>query len=159
MRRWVEWDEIPHQREAATRYGKKDNSVKEMNEYQRRIEWTRRNVLREFVLISANLGTRPVSELLNIKWSDVTVKRTKFPHFYSEGKDEWKLTCDVEIDSRKTGYRSVNGIAGRYFNRLREFYENEGIEVAQDDYVFIDLEGRRKGQQIDKYVLNDCFES
>ena len=62
MRRWVEWDEIPHQREA-TRYGKKDNSVKEMNEYQRRIEWTRRNVLREFVLISANLGTRPVSEL------------------------------------------------------------------------------------------------
>ena len=51
----------------------------------------------------------------------------------------------------------MNGIAGRYFNRLREFYENEGIEVAQDDYVFIDLEGRRKGQQIDKYVLNRLF--
>ena len=157
MRRWVEWDEIPHQREAQTKYGKASNSVKEMNEYQRRIEWTRRNVLREFVLISANLGTRPVSELLNIKWRDVTVKKTKFPNFYSEGKDEWKLTCDVEIDSRKTGYRSVNGIAGRYFNRLREFYESEGVEVSPDDFVFIDLEGRRKGQQIDKYVLNRLF--
>ena len=47
-------------------------------EYHRRIEWTRRNVLREFVLISANLGTRPVSELLNIKWKDVTVKKPSF---------------------------------------------------------------------------------
>ena len=157
MRRWVEWDEIPHQREAQTKYGKSSNSVKEMNEYHRRIEWTRRNVLREFVLISANLGTRPVSELLTIKWKDVTVKKTKFPSLYSQGKDEWKLTCDVEIDSRKTGYRNVNGIAGRYFNRLREFYESEGIEVSPDDFVFLDLEGRRKGQHIDKYVLNRLF--
>ena len=157
MRRWIEWDEVPHIRQASTKYGKKENAEKEMNEYQRKIEWSRRNVLREFILISANLGTRPVSELLTVKWKDVEVNKTLFKDMYADGNDVYKLTCNVYINSRKTGERNVNGIAGRYFNRLREFYESEGVKVTAEDYVFIDLEGRRKGMPIDKYVLNRLF--
>ena len=157
MRRWVEWDEVGHYRIAQTQYGKKENKVKELNEYQRKIEWCRRNVLREFILISANIGTRPVSELLNVKRKDVVITKTLFKNRYADGKDVWKLTCDVHIDSRKTGQRSVNGIAGAYFQRLFDFYESQGIKLEDDDYVFLDLEGRRKGQQLDKYVLNRLF--
>lgn len=157
MRRWVEWDEIPHTRVASTRYGKRDNKEKDLREYQRRLEFCRRNVLREFILISANLGTRPVSELMNIRWRDVQVKKTLFKNWHNGTKDIYQLTCNVYINSKKTGERNVNGIAGRYFNRLKEFYESEGVDVKPDDYVFVDLEGRRKGKQLDSYVLNRLF--
>ena len=157
MRRWVEWDEIPYVREAQTKYGKRTNSLKELNESNRKTEWCRRNVLREFILISANLGTRPVSELLNVKRKDVEIKKTKFKDFYAEGNEKWVLTCDVYINSQKTGERNVNGIAGSFFVRLIEFYEAQGITLEPDDYMFVDVSGRRKGQQIDKYVLNRLF--
>ena len=157
MRRWVEWDEIPHTREAKTKYGKEGNDLKELNEYHRKTEWCRRQVLREFILIAANLGIRPVSELLNIKRRDVKITKTKFKNWYADGNDEWKLTCDIDVDSKKTGVRRVNGIAGRFFNRLFDFYEAQGITLEPDDYVFIDVCGRRQGQQLDKYVLNRLF--
>jgi len=157
MRRWVEWEEVGHYRHAQTKYGKAENKIKELNEYQRQIEWCRRNVLREFILISANLGTRPVSELLNVKRKDVNVTKTLFKNRYGDGQDVWKMTCDVFIDSRKTGHRNVNGIAGLYFQRLFDFYETQGVVLDEDDYVFLDLEGRRKGKQLDKYVLNRLF--
>ena len=38
-----------------------------------------------------------------------------------------------------------------------EFYESQGITLEPDDYMFIDLCGRRKGQQIDRFVLNRLF--
>jgi hypothetical protein len=157
MRRWVEWDEIPHTREAQTKYGKKGQDLKELNDYHRKTEWCRRQVLREFILISANLGTRPVSELLNIRRKDVSITKTKFKNWYAEGNSQWKLTCDVDVNSRKTGERRVNGVAGRFFNRLFDFYETQGVILKPDDYVFIDVYGRRQGQQFDKYVLNRLF--
>ena len=157
MRRWVEWEEIPHTRIASTKYGKADNLEKHLGGQQRLVEWCRRNVLREFILILGNLGCRPVSELLNIKLKDVKINKTLFKDRYKDGSDVYKLTCNVAIDSRKTGYRNVNGIAGRYFMRLYEFYESQGIHLKPDDYVFIDIAGRRKGKQIDKYVLNRLF--
>ena len=98
-----------------------------------------------------------MSELLNVKRKDVEIKKTKFKDWYGEGNEEWKLTCDVFIDSRKTGERNVNGVAGRFFTRLIEFYESQGIELEPDDYMFIDVCGRRQGQQLDKYVLNRLF--
>ena len=67
------------------------------------------------------------------------------------------FTCDVYINSQKTGERNVNGIAGSFFVRLIEFYEAQGITLEPDDYMFVDVCGRRKGQQIDKYVLNRLF--
>ena len=154
MRRWVEWDEIPHTRIAVKAYGKKENKEKELNEYHRKLEYCRRNVLREFILISAGLGTRPVSELLNVKRQDVEVKKTLMRDWYKEGNDEWKLTANIAIASRKTGDRNVNGVVGRPINRLLEFYESQGVTIEPDDHLFIELAGRRKGQQIDKYVLN-----
>ena len=157
MRQWVEWDEIPHVRIAATKYGKKDSPHKELNENQRQLEWCRRQVLREFILINANLGTRPASELLQLKRKDVEITKTLFKDWYADGNDEWKLTCDISVDSLKTGHRMVNGIAGRYFQRLFDFYESQGVTLKPDDYVFIDLHGRRKGMQIDRFVLNRLF--
>ena len=56
-----------------TKYGKTTNKTKILTISQQELEWCRRNVLREFILISANLGTRPVSELLNVK-----TKRCKY---------------------------------------------------------------------------------
>ena len=32
-----------------------------------------------------------------------------------------ETTCDIDVDSKKTGVRRVNGIAGRFFNRLFDF--------------------------------------
>jgi len=157
MQRWTQRDEITDERHAQTRYGKTTNKTKILSSSQQELEWCRRNVLREFILISANMGTRPVSELLNVKRKDVNITKTKFKNWYADGNDEWKLTCDLFIDSRKTGERMVNGIAGRFFNRLIEFYEDQGITLEPDDYMFIDICGRRKGQQIDRFVLNRLF--
>lgn len=157
MQRWTERDEITDERQAQTKYGKTTNKTKILTISQQELEWCRRNVLREFILISANLGTRPVSELLNVKRKDVNITKTKFKDWYADGNDEWRLTCDLFIDSRKTGERMVNGIAGRFFTRLMEFYESQGITLEPDDYMFIDLCGRRKGQQIDRFVLNRLF--
>ena len=157
MQRWTQRDEITDERQAQSRYGKTTNKTKILSISQQELEWCRRNVLREFILISANMGTRPVSELLNVKRKDVNITKTKFKDWYADGNDEWRLTCDLFIDSRKTGERMVNGIAGRFFNRLMEFYESQGIILKPDDYMFIDLCGRRKGQQIDRFVLNRLF--
>jgi len=157
MQRWTERDEITDERQAQTRYGKTSNMTKKLSISQQELEWCRRNILREFILISANMGTRPVSELLNVKRKDVNITKTKFKDWYAAGNDEWRLTCDVFIDSRKTGERMVNGIAGRFFTRLMEFYESQGITLQPDDYMFIDLSGRRKGQQINRHILNRLF--
>ena len=94
---------------------------------------------------------------MNVRWRDVQVKKTLFKNWHNGTKDIYQLTCNVYINSKKTGERNVNGIAGRYFNRLKEFYESEGVDVKPDDYVFVDLEGRRKGKQLDSYVLNRLF--
>ena len=59
----------------------------------------------EFILISANLGTRPVSELMNVRWRDVQVKKTLFKNWYNGTKDIYQLTCNVYINSKKTGER------------------------------------------------------
>ena len=117
MQRWTERDEITDERQAQTRYGKTTNMTKKLSISQQELEWCRRNILREFILISANMGTRPVSELLNVKRKDVNITKTKFKDWYAEGNDEWRLTCDV----------------------------------------FIDSSGRRKGQQINRFVLNRLF--
>ena len=93
---------------------------------------------------------------MNVKRKDVEIKKTKFKDFYVEGNDKWVLTCDVYINSQKTGERNVNGIAGSFLC-LIEFYEAQGITLEPDDYMFVDVCGRRKGQQIDKYVLNRLF--
>ena len=88
-------DEITDERQAQTKYGKTTNKTKILTISQQELEWCRRNVLREFILISANLGTRPVSELLNVKRKDVNITKTKFKDWYADGNDEWRLTCDL----------------------------------------------------------------
>ena len=108
---------------------KTTNKTKILTISQQELEWCRRNVLREFILISANLGTRPVSELLNVKRKDVNITKTKFKDWYADGNDEWRLTCDLFIDSRKTGERMVNGIAGRFF------YSFNGVLRKSRNYV------------------------
>jgi len=155
MREWVKEKNVPYTRIAVKKYGKKENTEKKMNEWERKMEIHRRVLTRELVLIVANTGLRLPSEILSLKWGDIRVKKEKFSGMFNADREVEQLVAFIKVgEEMKTGARTVQGICGSYFKRLKDYYRNElDYEPKDSDYVFMEFFGRRKFNNLDRYAL------
>jgi len=155
MREWVKPQNVSRTRIAIKEYGKKDNKEKRLNEWEYQMEIHRRRIIRELILIVANTGLRSPSEILSLKWGDIKIKKEKLIGMYGTDKETEQLIAVIKVGAdTKTGARLVQGIAGNYFKRLKEYYRNElGYEPKDSEPVFMEFFGRRKFSALDKYPL------
>ena len=70
-------------------------------------------------------------------------------------KEVEQLVSVIKVgEQMKTGARIVQGLAGSYFKRLKNYYRNElGYEPQDTDFVFMEFFGRRKFNSLDRYAL------
>jgi len=155
MREWVKEKNVSKVRVARKEYGKKENKEKLMNEWEHKMEVHRRVLVRELVLIAANTGLRLPSEILSLKWGDIKVKRETFSGMFNADKEVEQLIAVIQVGKEmKTGARVVQGIAGAYFKRLKNYFRTElGYDPKDSDPVFMEFFGRRKYNVLDRYAL------
>ena len=157
MREWIKPKNVSNTREAVKVYGKKENSKKIMNEWEREMEIHRRVLIREMILIAANTGIRCPKEMLSLTWGDIKIRKEILSGLYGNDKESEELIGVIQInDLQKTGSRVVIGKCGEYFKRLAAYYRKEfGFEVKEnlDKPVFMEMFGRRKFEPLDRYAL------
>jgi len=155
MREWVKPKNVSKTRIALKEYGKKSNKEKVMNEWEYQMEIHRRRIIRELILIGGSTGLRAPSEILSLKWGDIKVKKEKFAGMFNPEKETEQLVAVIKVGAdMKTGARVVQGLAGSYFKRLKDYYRTElGYEPKDTDYVFMEFFGRRKFNVLDRYAL------
>ena len=155
MREWVKEKNVPRVRIAEKEYGKKENKEKRLKEMEWNMEVHRRNLLRELILICANTGIRAPKEILSLTWGDIRIEKKMSQGLYNSDKEVEQLVSYINIgEEQKTGSRIVVGLAGSYFKRLKQYYRDKfGIEPEDNQPVFMEMFGRRKGQEFDRYAL------
>ena len=154
LREWVKEKNVSRQRNAVKSYGNIENKVKNLSEWEWKMELHRRRIIRELILICANSGIRAPKEILSLTWGDVKLRQEEMEGMYGSNKKS-ELVSVIQIDeNQKTGKRVVVCIAGNYFKRLREYYKEEfNYEPKNTDPVFLEMFGRRKGSVLDRYAL------
>ena len=155
MREWVKEKNVSHIRKAIKEYGKKENKEKKLNEMEWKMECHRRVLLRELILICANTGIRAPKEILSLTWGDIRVEKRMLQGLYNSDKEVEQLVSFINIgEEQKTGSRIVVGLAGSYFKRLKQYYRDKfGINPEDNQPVFMEMFGRRKGNSFDRYAL------
>ena len=155
LREWVKEKNVSRQRNAVKSYGNIENKVKNLSEWEWKMELHRRRIIRELILICANSGIRAPKEILSLTWGDVKLRQEEMEGMYGSDKKSTELVSVIQIDeNQKTGKRVVVCIAGNYFKRLREYYKEEfNYEPKNTDPVFLEMFGRRKGSVLDRYAL------
>ena len=155
MREWVKPKNVSPLRNPVKSYGKVENQVKKMNEMELNMEKHRRVLLRELILIASNSGLRCPKEILSLKWQDIKLRKEEMDGMYGTNKKTEQLVSVIQVnEEQKTGSRVVVCLAGTYFKRLRQYFIDEfGYTPKENDYVFTEMFGRRKGDAFDKYAL------
>jgi integrase len=159
LRSWSNPKNVSNVRIADKKYGKVANKNKVMNEWEHQMEIHRRFLIRELILILANTGIRAPSEILSLKWSDIEVKKEKLALYSDQNTgepvEEDQLVAYIKIGAEnKTGARLVQGLAGRYFKRLNDYFRNKLDHIPQpNDPIFMEFYGRRKFNVLDRYAL------
>lgn len=155
MREWVKDKNVSHEKEVQKEYGKKENKIKRMNDWEREMEIHRRILLRELILIGSNTGIRLPKEILSLTWGDIRVEKRKLKGLYGSDKETEQLISFITIgEDQKTGSRIVQGLCGRYFQRLKQYYRDKfGIEPKDNQPVFMEMYGRRKLQPLCRFVV------
>ena len=96
---------------------------------------------------------------MSLKWGDIEVKKEKLALYTDKNTgqpiEEDQLIAYIKIGAEhKTGARLVQGLAGRYFKRLNEYFRNELGHIPQkNEPVFMEFYGRRKYNSLDRYAL------
>ena len=155
MREWVKEKNVSNVRKPVKEYGKYENSEKVLNAMELEMEKHRRVLLRELILIGANTGIRIPKEITSLKWRDIKLRKVEMEGMYGSKKTEEYIVASIQIGKeQKTGNRTVIGIAGTYFMRLKQYYKEKfDYEVKEGDPVFMEMVGRRKFEAFDRYAL------
>lgn len=155
LREWVKEKNVSRQRNAVKNYGKSENKVKLMNEWEWKMEVHRRRIIRELILICANSGIRAPKEILSLTWGDIKLREEEMEGMYGSNRKSVELLAIIQInEQQKTGKRKVICIAGTYFKRLRQYYKDEFDYTPKDNEpVFLEMYGRRKGDVLDRYAI------
>jgi len=155
MREWVKPKNVSQFRNPVKTYGKTDNSIKKMNAMEYEMEKHRRVLIRELVLIGSNSGLRCPKEILSLTWRDIKLRKQQMEGMYGSEKITEELVSVIKVnEDQKTGSRVVVCLAGTYFKRLRQYYiDNFDYTPKDSDPVFLEMFGRRKGSELDKYAL------
>ena len=123
------------------------------------MEWDmekhRRVIIRELILICSNSGLRSPKEILSLTWGDIKLRKQEMEGMYGGQKKTEELVSVIKVnDEQKTGSRVVVCLAGTYFKRLRQYYiDNFDYTPKDKDPVFLEMFGRRKGSELDRFAL------
>ena len=155
MREWVKKKNVGKTRTAVGYYATINSKEKKLFDWEWQMECHRRVMMRELILICGNTGIRVPKEILSLKWRDVKVVKEKTSGDYNQGKEVEKLVSFINIGSNmKTGMRVVTGVCGEYFKRLKQYYRDEfDYEPKDNDFVFMEMFGRRKGDVFEKFAF------
>ena len=155
MREWVKKKNVGKTRTAVGYYATQNGKEKKLFDWEWQMECHRRVMMRELILICANTGIRVPKEIFSIKWGDIKVIRESVAGDFNKKKIVEKLVSFVNIGSdMKTGMRVNTGLAGEYFKRLKQYYRDEFDYSPKDnDFVFMEMYGRRKFQVFDRYAF------
>jgi site-specific recombinase XerD len=153
MTEWVKEKNVSRIRNAEKSYGDKNNTQKKLNQSNWEVECHRRFLMRDMILILANTGIRVPKEILSLRWKDLRVKKMVLDNMFGKSEGREELVAFIYInDEQKTGERQVIGICGAFFKRLKDYYrERFDFEPSGEDYIFLDMVGRRKGKVFDRF--------
>ena len=153
LREWVKEKNVSNVRIAVAGYANRSGSEKKMVDWERKMECHRRVMMRELILICANTGIRVPKEITSLTWGDVKVIKETSSGRYNTKKNVEELIALVNIGSnQKTGMRVVTGVAGRYFQRLKQYYRDTfDYNPTDKDYVFMDMLGRNQGKVFESH--------
>ena len=155
LREWVKPKNVSQYRNPVKSYGKADNTIKKMNAMEWDMEKHRRVIIRELILICSNSGLRSPKEILSLTWGDIKLRKQEMEGMYGGQKKTEELVSVIKVnDEQKTGSRVVICLAGTYFKRLRQYYiDNFDYTPKDKDPVFLEMFGRRKGSELDRFAL------
>ena len=155
LREWVKKKNVGKTRTAVGYYATKNGKEKKLTDWEWQMECHRRILMRELILICGNTGIRVPKEILSLKWKDVKVMKEYVPGDFNKNRTVEKLVSIVNIGSdMKTGMRVNTGLAGEYFKRLKQYYRDEfDYEPKDNDFIFMEMFGRRKGNVFEKYAF------
>jgi len=155
LREWVKPKNVPQFRNAVKVYGKAENKEKKLSDWEWEMEKHRRVLVRELILIASNSGLRCPKEILSLKWGDIKVRKEMMEGMYGSTQSKEVYVASIQVnENQKTGKRLVVCLAGSYFKRLRQYFQDEfGITPSDADPVFMEMFGRRKGSELDRYAL------
>ena len=155
LREWVKKKNVGRTRTAVGYYATRNGKEKKLTDWEWQMECHRRVLMRELILICGNTGIRVPKEILSLKWKDVKVIKEKVPGDFNKNIVVEKLVSIVNIGSdMKTGMRVNTGLAGEYFKRLKQYYRDEfDYEPKDNDFIFMEMFGRRKGKVFELYAF------
>ena len=155
LREWVKPKNVSQFRNPVKSYGKAENKIKKMNAMEWDMEKHRRAIIRELILIASNSGLRCPREILSLNWGDIKLRKQEMEGMYGSDKKTEELVSVIQVnEDQKTGSRLVVCLAGIYFKRLKQYYvDNFDYTPKDNDPVFLEMFGRRKGSVLDQYAL------
>jgi len=153
LREWVKEKNVSNVRIAVGGYANRKDKEKKLVAWERQMEIHRRVMMRELILICANTGIRVPKEITSLTWGDVKVIKETSTGRYNNKKNVEELIALVNIGSnQKTGMRVVTGVAGRYFQRLKQYYRDTfDYNPTDKDFVFMDMLGRNQGKVFERH--------
>ena len=153
LREWVKEKNVSNVRIAVAGYANRSGSEKKMVDWERKMECHRRVMMRELILICANTGIRVPKEITSLTWGDIKVRKEVATGRYNTKKNVEELIALINIGSnQKTGMRVVTGVAGRYFQRLKQYYRDTfDYNPTDKDFVFMDMLGRNQGKVFERH--------
>ena len=153
LREWVKEKNVSDVRIAVGGYANRRGKEKKLVAWEKQMECHRRVMMRELILICANTGIRVPKEITSLTWGDVKVIKETSSGRYNTKKNVEELIALVNIGSnQKTGMRVVTGVAGRYFQRLKQYYRDTfDYNPTDKDYVFMDMLGRNQGKSFERH--------
>ena len=153
LREWVKEKNVSNVRIAVAGYANRSGSEKKMVDWERKMECHRRVMMRELILICANTGIRVPKEITSLMWGDIKVIKETASGRYNSKKNVEELIALINIGSnQKTGMRVVTGVAGRYFQRLKQYYRDTfDYNPTDNDFVFMDMLGRNQGKVFERH--------
>tara|TARA_B100001094_G_scaffold280441_1_gene291218 strand:- start:319 stop:1650 length:1332 start_codon:yes stop_codon:yes gene_type:complete len=153
LREWVKEKNVSDVRIAVGGYANRRGKEKKLVAWEKQMECHRRVMMRELILICANTGIRVPKEITSLTWGDVKVIKETSSGRYNTKKNVEELIALVNIGSnQKTGMRVVTGVAGRYFQRLKQYYRDTfDYNPTDKDYVFMDMLGRNQGKVFERH--------
>ena len=153
LREWVKEKNVSDVRIAVGGYANRRGKEKKLVAWEKQMECHRRVMMRELILICANTGIRVPKEITSLTWGDVKVIKETSSGRYNTKKNVEELIALVNIGSnQKTGMRVVTGVAGRYFQRLKQYYRDTfDYNPTDKDFVFMDMLGRNQGKVFERH--------
>jgi integrase len=139
----------PRVRYAVKEYGKKENNVKNLNDWEWDMELHRRHLMLYALLLLALTGMRAPSEIFNLTWGDIVFKRKRFDNrnLVSQPMNILPMGEMIDLSLKNTTILTIHKI-------FQEWCENDQREV---DISVISIKNGKTGDRQIPCMLAGLF--